>query len=1026
MLLFSIPVAFAGTPETFDIQAELSRPGVKLLVVEFYATWCSKCMEAIPEWKALHAKYKKMGLRLIVVSADEDVCSKPLDWLPDDTFCDTNGILQRKLEVGDLPSSFLFSWEGNVAMRSHRVKPIEQAIQSYFRDTTYKIQVKIPEVIGDKYAIGSNETWVRDDVIAHLKQRSKFDVVTSSSRSDIPVTNDTCSTDFPANSVLRIRLIGDENGERFVSLQLEKDGCIHASAQESYAGKGYQEDKASLRAALKIAVDKILAKIITVNVADDVDAGVRVQTFRNRFDDDGSTIKNPVVDEQGYLAIESEPEGATVFVNGEEMGVTPFVKELMVGEYVVQVKSGALWIPARKRVKLSQDGVRLQMQLGPNYGVLKVDSNPSGAEIWLDGEPTGQTTPYTFPMKKAGDYSLVLKKKMYLSRTVPVQLGNGKTVTVDERLEANFGEIWVTSDPSGASILIDGHDSGETTPARISPVAVGSREILLQRNAYNDYQKLVNVERGQSTRIEATLTGQMGLLKIEAFVEKDGKQRPVLGATVSLNGVEVGQTPFKKQVLVGSYKVAVKSDDGNFEGDATVLEGQERRVKAVMKSGGLSDIEWVYSAPAKLNFARSETTVAQYRACVNAGMCSEPGDASSNRNCNWGSDRAESNPINCVDWNQATVFCEWVGGRLPNEDEWYAEASNGGTRPYAWGYQTVTCDYATWEDGNNTDGCGKNSTWPVCSKPRGNSISGLCDMSGNVWEWTSSLYKRGSSARVLRGGSWSDDDPGFLRVSSRVRLHAGRSSDIVVGFRCAHDDPNGAFTPPPVRKPVRRRRASSSSNTDNQSQSRSNSPPPTARPAQIGGKITKQNGFITGANMTYSLGKMKIVKAYETYDLKESGTYQMIGGSAFLGARIASFVGIKLGAGGGASLEHDTSYGNIFVKADFTVPFDYKESFGLTAGCGYDILIYSYQDENYIGVPFILVLPNTVNVGLFYRPANFIELSAAIGAKWYDPLNGTTEEEAQTVKDWEAGDGWPVNALDYIGMTAIFEISFII
>jgi len=575
-----------GGSDSLDIQAALSRPGVKLVVVEFYATWCKPCMAAVPEWKALHRKYKKAGLRFIVVSADEGVCSKPPEWSPDETLCDANGVLQRKFEVSDLPTSLLFSWEGNVAMRSHRVKPVEDAIESYFRDTTYKIEVDEPEVFGDKYAIGSNPDWVRDDVVTHLRQRSKFDVVTAAGRRIARQQSDVCSASFPPNSVLRIKLTGDETGERYLSLQLEKDGCVKASAQAVYRGEGFREDKASLRKAVKTAVDQILAQIITVRAPEDADSGVRVQTFRNKFDDDGSGISNPVVDQQGYLAVESEPEGATVYVNGEEMGTTPFVKELMVGEYVVLVKSGALWIPAKKRVKLTQDGARLQMSLGPNFGILKVESNPSGAEIWLDGEPTSFTTPYTFPMKKAGDYSLVLKKQMYLSRTIPVQLGEGKTVTVSERLEPNFGSIKVTSTPSGASVYIDGRDSGETTPATISPVSVGGREVVVRLASHNDYKKLVNVERGRTASVEAVLTGKMGLLKVEAFVEKDGRQRPVLGAKVFIDGAEVGQTPFKKQVLVGSYKVAVRSDDGGYEGDATVEEGQEKRIKAVLRALG--------------------------------------------------------------------------------------------------------------------------------------------------------------------------------------------------------------------------------------------------------------------------------------------------------------------------------------------------------------------------------------------------------------------------------------------------------
>jgi iron(II)-dependent oxidoreductase len=191
-----------------------------------------------------------------------------------------------------------------------------------------------------------------------------------------------------------------------------------------------------------------------------------------------------------------------------------------------------------------------------------------------------------------------------------------------------------------------------------------------------------------------------------------------------------------------------------------------------------ASIAWVFSRPAGIELMKTEVTVALYRACVKAGKCSPP---SRHEQCNWDMAGGEQHPINCVDWNQAMAFCEFVGGRLPSEEEWYAEASDGGKRQYPWGDQDVSCELAIFNWSQPGKGCGKNSTWPVCSKPAGNSLSGLCDMCGNVREWTSSSN---GSYGAMRGGSWSGTFRGDLRAAYRCEaIPEGRNSDF--GFRCA-------------------------------------------------------------------------------------------------------------------------------------------------------------------------------------------------------------------------------------------------
>jgi formylglycine-generating enzyme len=193
---------------------------------------------------------------------------------------------------------------------------------------------------------------------------------------------------------------------------------------------------------------------------------------------------------------------------------------------------------------------------------------------------------------------------------------------------------------------------------------------------------------------------------------------------------------------------------------------------------------------------RHEATVAEYRACMAAGSCSAPGTEG---NCNFIQTGRDNHPVNCVSWDQAKSFCAWRSKRLPTEAEWEYAARGVDQRIYPWGNQGVSCDLAVWGDGDNTDGCGLDSTAPVCSKSAGFSAYGLCDMAGNVEEWCSDWYgddyygkqqnmNPGGPAtgteHILRGGGWYDDEPKVLRTSFRYMEPPSQQGQNI-GFRCA-------------------------------------------------------------------------------------------------------------------------------------------------------------------------------------------------------------------------------------------------
>ncbi|HKV24919.1 MAG TPA: serine/threonine-protein kinase [Candidatus Acidoferrum sp.] len=135
------------------------------------------------------------------------------------------------------------------------------------------------------------------------------------------------------------------------------------------------------------------------------------------------------------LYLTSRPSGADVFINGaKQSGQTPLTLPLAPGNYNLVVRlPGYEGYVGRVQVK---DNIQTQLAVDLNARVAWADvrTNPAGAEILVDGTPSGQTTPARVQMS-AGLHTVIVRLQGYKQVRRTVQASEGGTVSIQEALQ---------------------------------------------------------------------------------------------------------------------------------------------------------------------------------------------------------------------------------------------------------------------------------------------------------------------------------------------------------------------------------------------------------------------------------------------------------------------------------------------------------------------------------------------------------------------------------------------------------------
>ncbi len=140
-------------------------------------------------------------------------------------------------------------------------------------------------------------------------------------------------------------------------------------------------------------------------------------------------------------------------------------------------------------------------------GTINITSTPTGAQIWVDGENTGEVTPATIKVT-AGFHDITLKLAGYADITLNhVSVTAGKETLITENTTfKQLGSLNIESEPAGAEIWLNGSNSGKVTPATIGSLESGSYEITLKLGDLGDSTlAAVTVNYGATTNVSAKL-----------------------------------------------------------------------------------------------------------------------------------------------------------------------------------------------------------------------------------------------------------------------------------------------------------------------------------------------------------------------------------------------------------------------------------------------------------------------------------------------------------------------------------------
>lgn len=257
----------------------------------------------------------------------------------------------------------------------------------------------------------------------------------------------------------------------------------------------------------------------------------------------------------GAVLVAADVPGAQIFVDGEASGTAPaLIDNITEGPHVIEVRADGLETHSQQVLIRAGERQTISARLQPEVstGVLTLVTTPTGANVSVDGEPRGRS-PIAGLDLSAGEHIVEVSAPGHqpVTQVVTIETGGRRALTIAlEETAQPAGRIIVRASADGATVFVDGEDRG-AAPAILEDPGAGVHAIVVRAPGHAELRTTCEVAPGRDCELDAELR------PLEVAVDF---RTTVRGATLWIDGAEVGPLPWEGNLPAGSHLVEVRAE----------------------------------------------------------------------------------------------------------------------------------------------------------------------------------------------------------------------------------------------------------------------------------------------------------------------------------------------------------------------------------------------------------------------------------------------------------------------------------